>query len=229
MISFEEIVTRHSRTFLFGTCAASVVVGVLAQIFHDGVGVALVVAAMLVALFFVVFGLLAGTDRYGSPAVLVRADGPSFETPVVPLNVLSAAGLMVLWLAFLLPERVGEVLRGEETWLASLPVTLVWLPILGALWWRAAKKPGRLLPAGVEIRGARGPVLLRWEEIAPEDVSVVDRFAIRGVGVRSRAFFMVSTKPGRLASIIRQYAADPTHRPAIGSAAELARLTGTGS
>jgi len=229
VISFDEIVFRRTRPFLYGTLLASIVVGVVSPLLHDWVGVVLLIAAMLVAMFFVVYGLLAGTDRYGSRTVLVRAEGPAFETPVVPLNVLATAALIVLWVGFLLPQRIGEILRGEGTWLGELPLALIWLPVLGVLWWRAVKTSARLLPDGVEFRGSRGPVLLRWEEISPEDVSVVDRFAVRGVAIRSRAFVMVSTRPGRLASIIRQYAADPTHRSAIGSTAELTRLLTPGA
>lgn len=225
MTSLDDLVTRRSRAFLLGTCVASVVVGVAAQLLRDTAGLILVAAALLASLSLVVYGMLTGARRDGPSTVLVPGDGPSFMTPVIPLNVLTAAAAMVLWLGFLLPENIAAVIRGDGTWWEELPVSLIVLLFLAFFCWRtlvAART--RLLPAGVEYRAARGPVLVPWEEIQPADVTVVNRLGVRGVVLGRQAFMLVSAKPGRLASIIRQYAADPGHRSAIGTAPELARL-----
>jgi len=162
--------------------------------------------------------------------LLVDERDRSFRTPLYASNLL--LGLLILQLA-------GLCLVGvHETW-AGLVAGLFFGGVLAAMWramWRGVDLT--LRPSGIEAGKMAGALTIPWEALAPEPpVRHENWWQIKLPYARPELVTMTGWTPTRdevafedgdpdlVARAIATYAAEPDRRHAIGTLAELERLT----
>lgn len=199
--------------------------------------------AFAVAAVTYVLGLSA-TNRYRPAFLTANSSRSAFDTPVSPAQFL----VFTAFLAF--NTHSLTVLRPEADDLAFFRVAdpvldAVLLALLALLFTTAWRDLGvRLRPDGLLDRQALGSLFVPWEAFEPGQPPVIgaknselvltyrhpELVRRRGVIIFGRrALRIQNVDRAFLATIIDHYVRHPELRPAIGSSAELSRLTITPS
>jgi hypothetical protein len=173
------------------------------------------------------------------PAVLVaRPKEPAFAAPPDPGRVFLAAALLLQG-GQVLADNLHDIRQGDA--LTGLSAALVGLWVLGlALLWRTTWGwfGVQLRPEGVYDRQPLGSLFTPWDALVrayPAAASGAHRVAlhyqrrelVRQRGLRSggATIATVSIDAAFLARAIQEYVSHPEYRSAIGTGAELRRLT----
>ncbi|GGN97000.1 hypothetical protein GCM10010112_88800 [Actinoplanes lobatus] len=219
---------RRPQPVLFAALLAAVLLGVAVQTVDQPVlGILLVFGSIVLALFLVVMGHLL-RDRSGAP--LVPTGEAAFETPVVPYSTCLAVAQTLMWVPLGISETIGDLVRGELDWPFDGWYSLFAVLLIVFAWNTALFSRGiRVEPAGVLRRGPWRDHLIRWDELTgPGAITAGGRRSIPSVRLRrasGRTVLVPTPYPDLLARIIREYAADPGRRAAIGTVAESARIS----
>lgn len=223
------VVARHRRAFLAGALVLAVVAG-------------LVVQADWLNIFVVLFGLglplitlsALAARRYRPATMTVRSAPPAFATETNLPAVFLAAAFMIM-VGCLVVEDITDIVDGEELWAMNVVTAGLWTLVVGLHLYGALGTFGvRLSPAGFHDRQLLGSLFVPWEAFAPGYPAVPVRsnaltlYYERPDLVRRRGLWaglQTGTDAAFLAQAIHQYVAHPEHRQAIGTEAELRRLT----
>jgi ABC-type amino acid transport system permease subunit len=232
VIVFYGLAARHRWWFLLGVVLVTAALGTAVQATETvWVGIITFLGALLLSVV-----LLAG--HLNLRKILRIEAGPAgFEINEVHHTPLLMAGaLTVLWGAVTFAQRIGDLVRGDRSWLGEvwswLPTLLI-LVFLVFFWFVALSGSGvRLDRAGVRIRRPTGSTFVPWESLTEGSVTVAParRSWTSPSAVRLRTaepggdVDVASGDPGYLAWILRRYVDDPAGRASIGSEAELARI-----
>ncbi|SNR68164.1 hypothetical protein [Actinoplanes regularis] len=172
------------------------------------------------------------------PAKLVaRPELPAFDVPADPGMILCGAAF-----SFMYVQQMGglihEFVEDRDLWFLMI-FGVLWIGLLVPFWRAALGRIGvRLRPDGIVDRQLHGSLFVPWEALAlphpafAYDPQRVTLFLAHPGLVRRRGLRMGSTallpavgvNAELLARAIHEYAHRPELRPAIGSAAELARF-----
>lgn len=222
----------HRRTLLIRGSAASALVGAAAVLVPAARPAAYVLLCSVFLLSFVMSLVIANVLNRRRPRALDLLDG-AFDTPrlgVGPLMALSVAPAAVMFVV------VGglEIAAGRDQVTAALIIGSVlgfWGYATRAAWVGAG---ARLTPAAIVVDGLFSSVVVPWEALDPESPVRPGEtpFQLRLVFARpdpmlggdSRKIDFEGVDTDFLAGAIAHYAAEPGHRAAIGTAAELERL-----
>lgn len=190
-------------------------------------------ATLLLLAFFLV-----ATLRY-HPAVLVaRPQVPAFAAGPNPASVFIAS-VMLLQGGFTLADSIHDIVDGEELWIIGAIPAGLWVLLLILVWRMAWGWFGvHLGPDGVHDRQPGGSLFIPWDAFvraypaAPNGPQRVALYYERPESVRRRGLRLggpslpaASIDAEFLARAIGQYVTHPEHRSAIGTEAELRRLT----
>jgi hypothetical protein len=227
-------VARHRWLFLAGALVLAVAAGLVVQ--SDRLN-------MFVVLFGLMLPLLAlsglATLRYRSHALLVRPEPRAFATEANVGAMLMAASFFIL-AGCLVVEDLTDIVAREEFWALNVTTAVLVLLAAGLHGYGAWGPFGvRLSPAGVHDRSLLGSLFVPWEAFAPGCPAVPANgnrnglilYSARPELVRRRGvrvgfpFAPTGIDADFLAHVIHRYVAGPEHRPAIGTEAELHRLT----
>ena len=229
-------VARHPLTFLAGTLVSAIVLGVAGQSLHDlrWLPVFTLVAGLTFAL--IVLSLF-GTLRYHPAVLTVRPDEPAFATARNPSLLFTAAAFTFLG-ASLVSENVRDIAEAEDFWLLDAGTSTLWVLLIIFQWYSALNRRGiRLRPDGILDQQPLGSLFVPWEALAvpfgATPKSTVQLYLnyqqpqlIRKRGFRPGAQVLATgTDAGYLAWVIHEYLTSPERRPAIGTDAELHRLS----
>ena len=230
-------VARWRRPILLVVLPLAVMFGVLGESRDRGVWfpvVAVWVGSTLVLLALT----LVAAFRY-HPAVLVaRPQEPAFAAQPNPAWVF-AASVFLLQGGFIVADNIHDIMEGEELW--GLGVILVGLSVFALMlhWHLAWGWFGvQLQPDGVHDRQPLGSLFIPWDAFvhaypaAPNGTQQVALYYERPELVRRRGLRpdgqnipAASIDTAFLAWTINEYVAHPEYRSAIGTEAELRRLT----
>jgi len=237
LITAFTAVARWRRPILLAALVLAVVFGVLGESGERGAWFPVFAVWVGSTMLLLVLSLVAAF-RY-HPAVLVaRPQEPAFAARPNPAVVFTAAVFMLQG-GFLVADSVHDILDGEELWGLSAIIIGLWVFVL-ILHWRLTWGwfGVQLRPDGVYDRQPLGSLFIPWDAFArayPSAPSGTQRVALyyeRPELVRSRGL-----RPGGpnapaagidaafLARTINEYVAHPEYRSAIGTEAELRRLT----
>jgi hypothetical protein len=173
------------------------------------------------------------------PAKLVaRPEVPAFDVPANPAVVLGAAGYTFL-VATMVSGWVRDIASGTDLWF-SVSFAVPMAAMLAAFWWSALGRFGvRLTPDGIVDRQVFGSLFVPWDALAtpcsayPHDAHQVTLYLahpqlVRRRGLRSggpTSLPAAGVNAELLARTIHEYSNHADLRSAIGSAAELDRIT----
>jgi hypothetical protein len=237
LINFFRVVARFRRPIL--TAELILLAAVIAL--GPRSGWSLFPAALLPAMIFFLLAVLA--DGGYRPAVL-RADPQRrfFDTPVSPFLLLFLTACLISQIDS--PADLVRELGDDSRWSLDVAAAVAVPVALAALFIAAWRGPGvRLRPDGLVDRQAFGTLFVPWEAFAVEcPAASAGRNSMIALGFRRpdlvrrrgiviygrRAILVRNTDPAFLAAIIDDYVRHPEHRAAIGSEAELHRLTRSG-
>lgn len=226
------VVAGHRRLFLAGVLVLAVVLGALVQAERlDAFVVLLVLPLSLLAL-----SVLAAY-RYHPATLAVRPEPPAFATASPLAPVFMAAAFMIL-AGCTVSEDVSDIVNGEQPWVLTVVMIGFWVLVVGLHLYVALGSFGvRLRPEGVDNRQPLGSMFIPWEAFAPGYPAVPvknnglvlyyqrpELIRRRGLRVGSDSL-LTGTDAAYLAHVIHRYVANPEHRPAIGTEAELRGLT----
>lgn len=189
-----------------------------------------------VALAWMALSLLA-TYRYHPAVLLARPRVPAFAPRPSPAWVFTSLFLLQLG-GFSLADNVQDVRNGEELWALTVAPTGLWIALMifhGYLSWRGTGV--ELRPDGVYDRQPLGSLFVPWDALVRAYPAVAENAQhvalyyerpglIRRRGLRPGPNLpAVGVDAGFLARAIGEYVAHPEHRAAIGTEAELRRLS----
>ena len=229
-------VARHPLTFLIGTLVCAVVLGVTGQSLHDVSW--LPVFALVTGLTFALIGLsMVGTLRYHPAVLTARPAEQAFATARNPALLFMAAAFTFLG-ASLVSENINDIAEAEDLWVLDAVTSTLWVLLVVLQWYSALGARGvRLRPDGIHDQQPLGSLFIPWEALAvpfgATPKSAVQLYLnyqqprlIRKRGFRPGAQVLTSgTDSGYLAWVIHEYLTSPERRPAIGTDAELHRLS----
>jgi hypothetical protein len=222
MIVFYGLAARHRWWFVLGVVLVTTVLGTTVQMIGNmwagilSFFVALVLCLVLALGHHQVRGLLRIEAR---PAAFEIVD-PSHR----PL--LLTAGFTVFWGTVTLAERIGDLARGDRSWLGdpwlSVPAVVV-TGFLVCLWYITLTPAGVRLDAdGVLVRRPGGTTFVPWSDLTDLGATPVTGASVIRLG--PAGVKLPTGDPDYLAWILRQYVTDRDRREAIGTPAELARI-----
>ncbi|GGN17666.1 hypothetical protein FHR83_004192 [Actinoplanes campanulatus] len=218
---------RRPLPALLAALLVAVITGVAVQtVDQPMIWSLLLLGSFLLALVLCVMGILL-RDRSGVP--LAPTGEMAFETPVSPYATCLAAAHTLMWVPLGISETVGDLVRGELEWPRDVFIALFAALLIVTAWIMALLSRGiRVEAAGVWRRGPWRDQMIRWDELTvPGAITAGGRRWIPAVRLRrasGRTILVPTPHPGRLATILREYAADPGRRAAIGTVAESGRI-----
>ena len=176
--------------------------------------------------------------RYHPAALAARPRVPAFAAGPNPASVFIAS-VLLLQAGFSLADSIHDIVDGEELWIFGAVPAVLWVFLLVLVWRMAWGWFGvQLRPDGVHDRQLVGSLFVPWEAFVTAYPAVSDgaqRVALyyerpelvrrRGLRVGGLHLPAASIDAGFLAWAIGVYVTHPEYRPAIGTEAELRRLT----
>jgi hypothetical protein len=229
---FFGVVAGRARLFQAGVLVLAVVLGALVQADRlDAFVVLLVLPLALLALYVL------AAYRYHPAALVVRPEPPAFATATILAPVFMAAAFTIL-AGCMVSEGVSDIVAGEDFWALNVVMVGFWVLVVGLHLYASWGSFGvSLRPEGVHNHQPLGSMFVPWEAFAPGYPAVPvknnglvlyyqrpELIRRRGLRVGSDSL-RTGTDATYLAHVIQQYVAGPEHRPAIGTEAELRRLT----
>jgi hypothetical protein len=229
-------VADRTRLFLLGVLLIAVTVGVLAELSPWNQWLAVYAVTLALFLLMITLSLLAPVHYH--PAVLfLRPELPAFATAANLAPVFSAAAFILL-AGGLVAGSVGDIVDGEDFWGWDVATAVLWALVVALHLYVALGSWGvRLRPEGVYDRQPFGSLFVPWEAFAPGYPAVPVKNSrltlyyerpdlVRRRGLRPAAQSLLTGSDATyLARAIHEYVTCPERRPAIGSEAELRRLT----
>ena len=234
LIPFLTALGRWRRFVLVAVLLLTVAIQVGTAGRHPGPGVSLAVPVLAIGLVL----LAVVVQRRFHPARLVaHPDVPAFAAPVSPYLTLNACFATLLG-GSLMGDSVADLAAGRSPEDLDTVFVVVYLLVIALSWYLAWVSPGvSVRPDGVLDRQPLGRRFVPWDAIAADHpavpashdtvaLSVTRPQAVIRSGLARRGDEIASTADTAfLARVINEYAADPAHRPAIGTEAELRRVT----
>jgi hypothetical protein len=230
-------VARWRRPILLVTLPVAVVFGVLRESSDRGVWFPVFVVGFGSFLVLLTLALIAAF-RY-HPAVLVaRPQEPAFAARPNPAWVFLAA-IFLFQGGSAVADNIHDIMQGEALWGLSAILAGLWVFLL-ILYWRLTWGwvGVQLRPDGVYDRQPLGSLFVPWDAFvraypaAPRGTQQVALYYERPELVRRRGLRRggpeipaASIDTAFLARTINEYVAHPEYRSAIGTEAELRRLT----
>lgn len=227
------LIARHRSAFLVLNLAVAVTLGAIIRTQHDGRWIALFGVSVALTFGLLLLAPLA-LFRY-HPATLALLPGrQDFATAPNPYLVLTAAAYTFI-AAGMVIDSVVDILTDGRDWVFDLVPIVTWLPLTAFFWYLALGRFGlRLRPDGIHDRQPFGSLFVPWEALAaaePHGRTQLTLHCRQPHLVRRRGLRPLTTKTpsgsdaGYLARVIHEYVTHADHRPAIGTPAELTRLT----
>jgi hypothetical protein len=230
-------VSRWRRPILLVALVAAVALGVLGE--SSGPGTWLPASGAWIGLMVVLLALSAvSMSRYHPVALVARPLEQAFAVRPNPALVFSATAFLIQG-GFLMADGIHDIADGEEAW--GFSAAIVGLLVVALLlhlrlawgWWGV-----RLRPDGVHERQALGSRFIPWDALVPAYPAVASgsqKVALyyarpelvrrRGLRIGDKQVAAGSVDAAFLARAITEYVTRPEYRPAIGTEAELRRLT----
>lgn len=230
-------VGRWRRPFLLAVLPLAVALGVLTEsddratwLPSFGVWAALIVVLLTLSLVAAV--------RYRSATLVARPKEPSFAARPNPAPVFVAAVVLIEG-SILLADNIHDIVDGEElSVVLGVPNIVLWTAVVLVQWrltwgWWGV----HLGPDGVHDRQVLGSLFIPWDALVPAYPALPSgrRIAFhlqrpelvrrRGIHPGGGSVQAGSVDAVFLARAINEYLNHPGHRPAIGTEAELRRLT----
>ena len=229
-------VAGRTRLFLLGVFLVAVIVGVLAELSSWNIWLGLFSVASVLVLLFLTLSLVAAV-RYHPAVLSVRPEMPAFVTAVNLAPVFSAAAFILL-AGGLVAGDVMDIVNGEEIWVLDVVTAGLWVFVVALHLYVALGPFGvHLRPEGLYDRQPFGSLFVPWDSFAPDYPAVPVKNSqaalyfqrpepIRRRGLRPSAESLATgTDAAYLAAAIHHYVSCPERRSAIGTEAELRRLT----
>ncbi|SNT17654.1 hypothetical protein SAMN06264365_1521 [Actinoplanes regularis] len=231
------LVASRKRLFMLGMVVVAASMGVLTQLGPWGVWTATLAVTVTLFLLMLRLSQLAAA-RYHPALLFVRAEPPSFASPVNLAPVFTAAAFVILC-GGIVAENVGDIVNGDELWLMDAATAgLGMLAVAVHLYVALGSFGVRLYPEGIHDRQPFGSLFVPWEALAvpraalPRDTQQVILYLahpelVRKRGLRGGDPHLLSAagiNAEFLARAIHEYANRADLRPAIGSEAALAQF-----
>jgi hypothetical protein len=228
------LIARHRSAFLVLNLTVAVTLGAIIRTQHDGRWIPLFSASVALTFGLLLLAPLA-LFRY-HPATLALLPGrQAFATAPNPYLVLTAAAYTFI-AAGMVIDSVVDILTDGRDWVFDLVPIVTWLPLTAFFWYLALSRFGlRLRPDGIQDRQPFGSLFVPWEALAAAEphgraqltLHCRQPHLVRRRGLRPLTGKTLSgSDAGYLARVIHEYVTHADHRPAIGTPAELTRLTG---
>ncbi|MFC3385083.1 hypothetical protein [Couchioplanes azureus] len=196
---------------------------------------------ILVTLVGAAIGLSVASLRYRPAILTVSRDGGTFLAPVGASNILQGAAFVILGGATVIGKIRGIVDHGSS-WPVDGVLAAMCILQVAVGWHLSRDRFGvRLRPDGVFDRQPLGSRFIPWDAfvpafpVSPDGRGGLAAYYLRPDLVRCRGIFFgretlaATVDPAFLTRVIHEYVNHPERRAAIGSAAELRRITaGTG-
>ena len=230
-------VARWRRPILLAGLALAVVLGVLDELGERGGRFPLFTVWAGLSMVLLVLFVVAAYQYH--PATLVaRPQEPAFTTRANPARVFAAL-LFTLQGGLLVADNIHDIVDGDELWGFSAALIGLWALVLGLHWRLTWGWFGiQLRPDGLYDQQPLGSWFVPWDAFVraypavPDGSQRVALYLERPELVRRRGLRIGGSKvqaagidAAFLAWTINVYVTDSGHRSAIGTEAELQRLT----
>lgn len=227
------LIARHRSAFLVLNLAVAATLGAIIRTQHDGRWIPLFGVSVALTFGLLLLAPLAWF-RY-HPATLALLPGrQAFATAPNPYVVLLAAAYTFLAVGMVV-DSVGDILADGGDWAFDIVPNAGWLLVTAFLWYLALSRFGlRLRPDGIQDRQPFGSLFVPWEALAVAEPHgrtqltlhcrqphLVHRRGLRPLTGKT----LSGSDAGYLARVIHEYVTHADHRSAIGTPAELTRLT----